>query len=86
MAKKGKHPGNTHARPIRTRRDHQGASAVVRQLSRAGRDSNAEQRLQALLRATEKFEEEDDALDSVADGYDYSGPHRRWSDNTSDIE
>lgn len=86
MTKKQKHTGNTHARPIRTKRDHQGATAVVKQLTRTARDSSAEQRLQALLRETEKFEEEDEALDSDSGGYDYSGPRRRWSDDTSDIE
>jgi hypothetical protein len=71
-------------RPIGTRRDYEGASAVAKRLSRENpRDSQAELRLQSLLRELDKYDEtteEDESADSQAD-YDASGPHRRWSDD-----
>ena len=71
------------ARPIRTRRDYEGASAVVKQLSaRTGQDSAAELRLQSLLRELDKFDKaDDDAAADAAEDFDYSGPARRWSDD-----
>lgn len=70
------------ARPIRTRRDYEGAAAVVKKISgQTERNSAAESRLQSLLQEMDKFDEpEDDADPDVADGYGYSGPRRRWSD------
>ena len=71
-------------RPIGTRRDYEGASAVAKRLSRENpRDSEAELRLQSLLRELDKYDEtteEDESEDSQAD-YDASGPRRRWSDD-----
>jgi hypothetical protein len=77
-----KHNGS--ARPIKSKRDFEGASAVAKRLSaQATRDSAAELRLQALLREMDKFEEEDDPSTDLED-HDYSGPRRRWSDDGSD--
>jgi len=77
---------NGRARPIRTKRDYEGASTVVKRLSnQADRDSAAELRLQSLLRQLDKFdelEEEEAGADDPAD-YPYSGPRRRWSDSES---
>ena len=82
MPRKNKRGKARPVRPIKTRRDYEGASAVVKQLSaRTGQDSAAELRLQALLRELDKFDntEEEDASDAPAE-YEYSGPSRRWSD------
>ena len=76
---------NGYARPIKTKRDYQSASAVAKRLSgQADRDSAAELRLQSLLREMDKFDDlEDDANSDLPAEYDYSGPRRRWSDNGS---
>ena len=73
----------TRARPIKTKRDFEGASGVVKNLTRqADRDSTAEIRLQALLRELDKFEEiEEEADDDSGGGIEYAGPRRRWSDD-----
>ena len=70
-------------RPIRTRRDYEGASAVVKRLSgRSGEDSAAELRLQSLLRELDKFDDTvDDAGTDSAEDYDSTVPRRRWSDD-----
>ena len=71
------------ARPIRTKRDYEGASTAAKRLSsQADRDSAAELRLQSLLRQMDEFDdvEEDVGGDPPED---YSGPRRRWSDNDS---
>ena len=74
---------NGFARPVRSRRDYENASAVVKRLSnQSDRDSAAERRLQALLKELDEYDElEDEVEDEPAD---YNGPHRRWSDNGSD--
>lgn len=78
-----KHNGN--ARPIRSKRDYEGASAVAKRLSaQAARDSAAELRLQALLREMDKFEEDEEDHAADLEDHDYSGPRRRWSDDGSD--
>jgi hypothetical protein len=83
MSRTRKHNGS--ARPIRSKRDFEGASAVAKRLSaQAARDSAAELRLQALLREMDKFEEEEDDPSADLEGHDYSGPRRRWSDDGSD--
>lgn len=71
------------ARPIKTRRDFEGASGVVKRLAgRGDRDSTAEIRLQALLRELDKFEEQqEEAEDDAAGDIEYAGPRRRWSDD-----
>jgi hypothetical protein len=74
---------NGRARPIRTKRDYEGASKVIKRLSgQADRDSAAELRLQSLLRQMDEFDDLED--DVTADNpEDYSGPRRRWSDDGS---
>jgi hypothetical protein len=76
---------NGFARPVRTKRDFENASAVVKRLSnQSDRDSAAERRLQSLLKELDKYDDlEDDPEDDSAD-LSYSGPRRRWSDNGSD--
>ena len=71
------------ARPIKTRRDFEGASAVVKHISgQSGRDSAAELRLQSLLRELDRFDAaEDDAGADSAEDYESAGPRRRWSDD-----
>lgn len=85
MTKRTRRKAHGPARPVRTKRDYERASAVVKRLSgRADRDSAAELRLQSLLRELEKFDDqEDDAGADLPDDYDYSGPRRRWSDDIS---
>jgi hypothetical protein len=76
--KKDAHP----ARPIKTKRDHSGATAAAKRLAaQAAHDAAAEKRLQSLLHELDKFEDlGDEEGDEPSDGYDYSGPSRRWSD------
>jgi hypothetical protein len=83
MSKRSK--ANGLARPVRTKRDYENVSAVVKRLSKqADRDSVAERRLQSLLRELEQYDElEESAADDPPD-LSYSGPRRRWSDNGSD--
>jgi hypothetical protein len=71
------------ARPIKTKRDFEGASGVVKRLSGKGDlDSTAEIRLQALLQELDKFEElEEDLADEIPEETEYRGPRRRWSDD-----
>ena len=85
MTKRKRKRANGYARPVKTKRDYEGVSAVVKRLSsQADRDSAAELRLQSLLRQMDEFDElEDEAsADDPAD-YAYEGPRRRWSDNGS---
>jgi hypothetical protein len=87
MTKKRKEAGDTHARPITTKRDYEGASVVVKRLSaQTRRDAAAKLRLQALLREIEKFDDTDDAASADSKDYDYLGPRRRWSDDTPDAD
>jgi len=76
---------NGFARPVRTKRDYENASAVAKRLSKqSDRDSAAERRLQSLLKELEQYDElEEEAADEPEDLH-YSGPRRRWSDNGSD--
>lgn len=76
---------NGVVRPIKTKRDYEGASSVVKRLSgRADLDSAAEQRLQALLKELDRFDEEAEELGADdAEDYEYMGPRRRWSDDGS---
>lgn len=75
---------NGYARPVKTKRDYEGASAAAKRLAdQADRDSAAEARLQSLLRQLDEFDEleDEESTDDPLEGY--SGPHRRWSDNGS---
>ena len=73
----------TPVRPIRTRRDFDGASALVERMSsEKSQDSAAELRLQFLLKELDKFEEpEEEEGEEGSQDYDYAGPRRRWSDD-----
>lgn len=83
MNKPARRKNHERVRPIRTKRDFEGASSVVKSLrGQADIDSTAEIRLQALLRELDKFEEpEDDTDDELPEHIEYSGPRRRWSDD-----
>ena len=88
MTKQGHKPGSPRARPIRTKRDYEGASTAIKRLSsQTGPGSAAELRLQALLGEMDKFDnpEDDTSVDALED-YDYSGSRRRWSDDVPDAE
>jgi len=73
------------ARPIKSKRDYERASTVVKRLSgETSLDSAAELRLQSLLRELDKFDEpEEDTIENNPGDYDHSGPRRRWSDDAS---
>ena len=83
MTKRNREKSDRPARPIRTKRDYEGATAVVKRLSgQADRDSAAELRLQSLLRELERFDDqEDEASTDSPEDYAYLGPRRRWSDD-----
>jgi hypothetical protein len=76
------------ARPIKTKRDYEGAASAAEKLrAEAEPESAAEKRLQALIREMEQFDDqEDDAFDDDAAGDLYGGPPRRWSDGGLDPE
>jgi len=77
-----KRPKKKPVRPIANRRDFEGASTVVKRLSRENpRDSEAELRLQSLLRELDKYEETEEESEDNRTDYDSSGPRRRWSDD-----
>jgi hypothetical protein len=74
-------------RPIKIKRDLEGAKSVVKRLRSAPRrDTRAEQRLEALLAEMDRYdasmEDSDDSSD--ADASLYGGPRRRWSDDGPD--
>ncbi|HET7764129.1 MAG TPA: hypothetical protein VFK92_03485 [Burkholderiales bacterium] len=76
---------NGFARPVRTRRDFENASAVAKRLSsQADRDSAAERRLQSLLKELDEYEDLGDEDPDDEEDLRYSGPRRRWTDNGSD--
>ena len=85
MTKRHRQKANGPARPIKTKRDYERASTLVKRFSgQASLDSTAELRLQMLLRELDKFDApEEDASESEPKDYDYSGPRRRWSDDAS---
>jgi hypothetical protein len=86
MTKRHPKRPNGHVRPIRTRRDFDGASAVLKTLStRSDRDSPAERRMQALLQELDRYDETgDEAEEDSALDEGYPGPRRRWSDESDD--
>ena len=85
MTKRDRKEADRPARPIKTKRDYDRASTVVKRLSgQDGLDSAAELRMQTLLRELDKFEDlEESAGESEPEDYDYAGPRRRWSDDAS---
>lgn len=88
MTKRHRRRANGPARPIKTKRDYESASTVVKRLSgQTGRDSTAELRLQSLLRELDKFDDpEEDTSADLPEDYNYSGPRRRWSDDAPGAE
>ena len=88
MTKRHRQKTNGPTRPIKTKRDYERASKLVKGLSgEASLDSTAELRLQMLLRELDKFDgPEEDASESEPEDYDYSGPRRRWSDDASSTD
>jgi hypothetical protein len=85
MTKRDRKRSNGPARPIKTKRDYERASTLIKRLSgQTSLDSTAELRLQTLLRELDKFDApEEDASENNPEDYDYSGPRRRWSDDAS---
>ena len=76
-------------RPIKTKRDYEGASAVVKGMSgQNDRDHAAELRLQSLLRELDKFDNSEDDDTSADSPEDYGHPElrRRWSDDSPGSE
>jgi len=88
MTKQGRKKTQHRVRPIKTKRDFEGVTVVVKRLAdKSERDAAAELRLQLLLKELDKFdppEDDADAILSVDD--DYPRPKRRWSDETSERE
>jgi hypothetical protein len=85
MTKRDRKRSNGPARAIKTKRDYERASTLVKRLSgQTSLDSTAELRLQTLLRELDKFDApEEDTSESNPEDYDYTGPRRRWSDDAS---
>ena len=85
MTKHERRKSGGPARPIKSKRDFEHASTVAKRLSgQKSLDSTAELRLQSLLRELDKFDDPDETADESDSGeQDYSGPRRRWSDDTS---
>ena len=83
MTRRDRKRSNGRARPIKTKRDYERASTLVKRLSgKTSLDSTAELRLQSLLRELDKFDDpEEDTAESDPKDYEYSGPRRRWSDD-----
>jgi hypothetical protein len=78
---------NGAARPIKTRRDYKAAEKVVKKIAdQADRESAAEKRLQSLIKEMDKFDAEDDEDADLSSDSGYSGPRRRWSDESTDPE
>jgi hypothetical protein len=85
MTKRDRKRSSGRARPIKTKRDYERASTLIKRLSgEASLDSTAELRLQSLLRELDKFDgPEVDAGENEPEDFEYSGPRRRWSDDAS---
>jgi len=86
MTKRDRTEAAGPVRPIRSTRDYERAAAAVRKISdHTERDSAAELRLQSLLRELDEFDAPEDDTSTDFPGDDiYSGPRRRWSDDTPD--
>ncbi len=72
-----------HARPIKTERDYRGAvSAADKIRQQTERQQAEEHRLQELIHALEKFDDQDDEEDSGDPAEEmFDLPRRRWSDD-----
>ena len=79
---------NGIARPIKTKKDYSGAASVIEKITeqQPERETVAEKRLQSLLKAMEKFDEEAEETDEESSDSGYAGPMRRWSDESGDPE
>ena len=78
---------NGIARPIKTKKDYSGAASVIEKIAeQPDRETVAEKRLQSLLKAMEKFDEEAEDTDEQSSESGYAGPLRRWSDESGDPE
>ena len=88
MTKQGRKNTQHCVRPIKTKRDFEGVTAVVKGLAdKSQRDAAAEQRLQLMLKELDNFDQpEDDADANLSVDDDYPGPWQRWSDETSERE
>ena len=88
MTRQGRKKTQHRVRPIKTKRDRAGVTAVVERLAEESeRDAPAELRLQLLLKELDKVDqpEDDEDTDLSADD-ERPGPGRRWSDETSEHE
>lgn len=85
MTKRHRQKTDGPARPIKSKRDYERATSLAKRLSgQKSLDSTAELRLQSLLRELDKFDEpEESTEESDPAEQEYSGPRRRWSDDTS---
>lgn len=88
MTKQGQKKTERGVRPIKTKRDFESVTAVVKRLAdKPERDAAAELRLQLMLKELDKFDPpEDDADADLSAGDDYPIAGRRWSDETPDRE
>lgn len=85
MTRRDRKKPDAPARPIKSKRDFEHASKVAKRLSgQKNLDTTAELRLQSLLRELDKYDDpEEQAADDDPADQDYSGPRRRWSDDTA---
>jgi len=74
------------ARPIKKKRDFEGAAEAAKRLAaQAARDDAAERRLQALLHEMDKFDDApDDDAEGIDDSFDDPAHSRRWSDGNGE--
>ncbi len=72
-----------HARPIKTERDYRGAASAADKIHRQTERQQAEEhRLQELIHALEKFDDQGDEEDSGDPAEEILDlPRRRWSDD-----
>ena len=85
MTRRDRKKSDGPVRPIRTKRDYERAASVAKRLSgQKTLDSAAELRLQSLLKELDRFDDlEESAVENDSEDFDYSGPRRRWSDDTA---
>ena len=71
------------ARPIKTARDYKGAASITsKTLGQTGREPDAERRLQALINALEKFDNDNEDEGDGDSTEEMDSPlRRRWSDD-----
>jgi|SRR4051812_45875947 hypothetical protein len=87
MTRDRTHKMNGVARPIKTKKDYSAAASVIEKIGdKPDPETIAEKRLQSLLKAMEKFDEETDEPDGENSDPDYAGPLRRWSDEPGESE